>query len=205
MPDSGCGVGGVGCALIQRLSCRQPDNGSMLSCPALGGRLAALIALALLCACSPTLDWREVRPEGSGAVLLFPCKPSTDTRTVTLDGVRVRMLLTACRAGDATWALAFADVGEPSRVTSALAALRAATVANLGAPAQLLGPMRVSGMTPNPLAEHLRTRGKLPGGEAVTLEAGFFVKGTWVFQSTVMGGGPSSEAVDVFFDNLKLP
>jgi hypothetical protein len=172
--------------------------------PARGGRVAALTLLALLCACSPTLDWREVRPEG-GAVAMFPCKPSTDARMVTLDGVRVRMLLSACRAGDATWALAAADMADPARVTPALAALRSASVANLGAPVQRVGPMQVSGMTPNPQAERVRIQGKLPGGEVVTLESGFFVRGTWVFQATVMGVQPSGEAVTTFFDGLKLP
>jgi hypothetical protein len=177
----------------------------MLLCPTLGGRLAPLTVLVLLCACSPTLDWREVRPEGSGAVALFPCKPSTDARMVMLEGARVRMLLTACRAGDATWALAFADAAEPSKVTPALAALRAASVANLGAPAQVIAPMQVNGMTPNPQAERVRIEGKLPDGEAVTLDTGFFAKGTWVFQATVMGAKPGSEAVATFFDSLKLP
>jgi hypothetical protein len=177
----------------------------MLSCLARGGLGAALIALVLLCACSPTLDWREVRPEGSGAVALFPCKPSTDTRMVTLDGAPVRMLLAACRAGDATWALAVADVGDPARVAASLTALRSATAANLGADAQRVGALQVSGMTPNPLAERYRIQGKLPGGEAVTLEAGFFSKGTRVFQATVMGPQVSGEAVANFFDGLKLP
>ena len=177
----------------------------MLLCPAFGGRVVALTVLALLCACSPTLDWREVRPEGSGVVALFPCKPSTDARMVTLDGGRVRLLLTACRAGDATWALAFADTAEPSKVAPALAALRAASVANLGAAARVTAPMRVNGMTPNPQAERVHIDGKLPGGEAVTLETGFFAKGTWVFQATVMGAKPGSEAVATFFDSLKFP
>lgn len=176
----------------------------MLWNPACGDRVAALTLLALLCACSPTLDWREARPEG-GVVAMFPCKPSTDARMVTLDGVRVRMLLSACRAGDATWALAAADVADPARVTPALAALRSASAVNLGAAVQRVGSMQVSGMTPNPQAERVRIQGKLPGGEGVTLESGFFAKGTWVFQATVMGAKPSGEAVATFFDGLKLP
>ncbi len=177
----------------------------MLSNPTRGGRVAALTLIALLCACSPTLDWREVRPEGSGVVAMFPCKPSNDARMVTLDGARVRMVLAACRAGDATWALAFADVADPARVAASLASLRSASVANLGAPALSLGPVNVPGMTPNPQAERVRVQGKLPDGEVVTLESGFFVRGTWVFQATVMGVQPNSEAVASFFESLKLP
>lgn len=174
-------------------------------CSVSRGRVAAALALMILCGCSPTLDWREVRPEDSGAVALFPCKPTTDARMVPLDGARVRMVLAACKAGDATWALAFADMEQPSRVTPALAALRAASVANLGAPAQSLGPMQVTGMTPNGLAERVRIKGKQPDGGAVMLETAFFAKGTRVFQATVLGVAPSSEGVATFFDNLKLP
>ena len=174
-------------------------------CSHIGGRAAAAIALMGLCACSPTLDWREVRPEDTGVVALFPCKPTTDARMVTLEGARVRMLLTACRAGDVTWALASADTEQPARVGPALAALRTAAAANLGASAQAIGPLQVSGMTPNPQAERVRIKGKLPDGGAVTLEAGFFAKGTWVFQATAMGAAPGTDAVATFFDNLKLP
>ncbi|MBC7955632.1 MAG: hypothetical protein H7Y33_07165 [Cytophagales bacterium] len=124
---------------------------------------------------------------------------------VTLAAAPVRMVLSACRAGDATWALAFADTAEPSKVTPALAALRAASVSNLGAVARVVAPMRVRGMTPNPQAERVRIEGKLPGGDVVKLETGFFVKGTRVFQATVMGAEPGSEAVATFFDSLKLP
>jgi hypothetical protein len=177
----------------------------MQSCLAHGGRGAALIALLVVSACSQTLDWREVRPEGSGVVAVFPCKPSTDTRTVTLGGARVRMLLTACSAGGATWALAHADVEDPSRVTPALAALRAASEANLAAPAEHARPLQVSGMTPNPQTARVRLAGKLPDGEAVTLEAGYFVKGTRVFQVTAMGAQLGGESVATFFDSLRLP
>ena len=158
-----------------------------------------------LSACSPTLDWREVRPEDSRALALFPCKPSTDARMVSLAGARVRMVLASCRAGDATYALAFADVAEPAKVGPALAALRAASVANLGAAAQVIGPLKVEGMTPNPQAERVRFSGKFPNGDAVTQEAGLFAKGTGVYQATVMGQRVDVEAVDTFFAGLKLP
>ncbi len=124
---------------------------------------------------------------------------------VTLDGARVRMQLAACQAGGATWALAYADVADPTRVTPSLSALRVAAATNLGSSAQPVAPLQVSGMTPNPLAERVRIVGRLPDGEAVTLEAGFFVKGTTIFQGTVLGANVSREAAANFFDSLKLP
>jgi len=159
----------------------------------------------LLAACTPTLDWREVRPEGSGAVLLFPCKPSTEARTVALAGAPVSMRLVVCRADGLTWALTYADVTDPARVAPAIEALRAAAQLNLGGTAEALGPMQVKGMTPNPQAQRVRLRGKLPSGEAVVQESGFFSRGTWVYQATVLGTRLDGEAVASFFDSIRWP
>lgn len=79
---------------------------------------------AMLVACAPALDWRDVRPEGSGVLLLFPCKPDSQVRTLSLAGAPVRLALHACSTGGSTWALAVADVGDPARVGSALTELR---------------------------------------------------------------------------------
>jgi hypothetical protein len=175
----------------------------------LRGRRAAwalsLSALSLgLWGCAPSLDWREIRPEDSDAVAMFPCKPSTDARMVSLAGARVRMVLVACRAGDATWALTFADVADPAKVTQALQDLRASNAGNLAGAPRVAGPMRVAGMTPNSQAERVEIQGHLPGGDAVRLESGFFVRGTRVYQATVMGKSLDAEAVATFFDGLKL-
>lgn len=213
-PASGCAVAEEGedesgeeegAVLIQRLSCTPLHNGPMRLSHALGGPRAAWLLALLLSACSPALDWREVRPEDSGVTVMFPCKPTSDSRMVTLAGARVRMVLTACTAGGVTWALAHADMADPARVTPALRSFREATAGNLAGKPSVLAPMAVSGMTPNALAERVRVQGRLPDGEAVTLEGGFFAKGTRVYQATVMGRSVDAEALAVFFENLKLP
>ena len=66
----------------------------------------ALVACAVgagalaVAGCSPALDWREVRPEGSQARALFPCKPASHARTVSLAARRVELTMYACAAGD---------------------------------------------------------------------------------------------------------
>ena len=86
--------------------------------------LCATMALTVLAACTPTLDWREVRPGAAEAVALFPCKPASHARELALAGQQVKLTLHACQAGDATWGLAWADVGDPGRVADALQALQ---------------------------------------------------------------------------------
>ncbi len=174
------------------------DNPSMLP------RIFLLAVMAALTGCSPTLDWREVRPDGAGVEGLFPCKPSTDVRTVALDGARVRMTLLSCAAGDVTWALMFADVADPARVASGLAALRAASASNLGGTPQVLGALEVVGMTPNASAERVRIQGVIPDGRQMTLETGFFVRGTHVFQASVMGSTVPGDGAATFFEGFKL-
>jgi hypothetical protein len=162
-----------------------------------------LAAIAVLTACSPALDWREVQSQ-AGAVVMFPCKPSRDVRTIPLLGVPTQMTLQACQADGVTYALAVADVVDPARVASAVTMLRASLADNLSATPTVMGPLQVEGMTPNPLAERIRLNGRLPDGRTMQQEAGFFVKGTRVFQAIVMGPKVEPEAVGTFFDSLKF-
>ena len=61
------------------------------------------------------------------------------------------------------------------------------------------------GMTPNVQADRLHIDGRLPGGDGVGVDSGFFVKGTRVFQVTAMGKALPPDALATFFDNIKLP
>lgn len=165
----------------------------------------AMLGAALLAGCSPTEDWRDVRPAGSGAQLLFPCKPASQTRDVPLAGDPVPMTLLACTAGANTFAFAHADVVDPARVTPALRALADAAAVNLGATPETGEPWRVDGMTPNAEARRLRLQGRLPDGSEVREEVVTFARGTRVFQATVVGPSPAPESIAVFFDSLTLP
>ena len=162
---------------------------------------AACLALA---ACTPTLDWREVRPSGGGVLALFPCRPSQDARTVPLAGAPAKVDLQSCQAAGATFALSFTDVQDPARVAKTIEALRMAAASNLGGTPVIAGAAAVSGMTPNPQAQRVRVDGRFPDGTAVREDLLFFVKGTVVYQATVLGARVDASAVDSFFDGLKL-
>ena len=165
---------------------------------------AMLAAAVALSACSPTLDWRAVRPEGSGIAMSFPCKPERRARDVVLQGLAVRMDLLSCAAGGATYAIAFADVPVPAQVGPALAALHAQAGANVGAPPAALDDGPVAGMTPNPHAGRVALSGRLPDGAPVQVRAAFFAKGLRVYQASVVGADPDGDAVQTFFSALDL-
>src|SRR5512134_2247565 len=91
----------------------------------------ALLAAGLAAGCSPTFNWREVRAEPTPLTAMLPCKPDKATREVPMAGRRVELTALSCEAGGATFALLFADVGEPARLGEVLAQWNTATLGNL--------------------------------------------------------------------------
>lgn len=164
---------------------------------------------AALSACSPALNWREVRPEATALVAMFPCKPSRQTRDLPLAGARVRMELLACEAAGATWAVSHAQVGDPARVGASLAALNESLAANLGMGSTPDGvAWSVPGMTPQPQARRLQLRGQRADGAEVRVETGVFAHGTQVFQVVVMqpakDAAPDAETLQAFFGSVQV-
>lgn len=168
------------------------------------GVAAGLLILLAVAGCAPELNWREVRPADSGAVVLFPCKPSSRARQVTLAGALVRLELHACTAGGMTWALAFADVGDPALVAPALQELGRSAAANLAAAASDGRPLQVAGSTPNPSSRSFDLSGKSPDGRSLREQLAVFSKGTRVYQATVLGERIDAEASAAFFASLRV-
>ena len=161
------------------------------------------LAVSLL-ACSPALDWREIQPPDSGAVVMFPCKPDRFVRSVTLAEQKVQMHLASCSADGVTYALSHAELSDPTRIAAALEALRALAASNIGGQATLMSPLNVPGMTPHRLAERLAIRGS-SDGRVLQAEVGVFTRGLRVYQATVIGEKLDPQGTDTFFTGLRLP
>ncbi len=166
--------------------------------------LPAILFGASIAACTPALDWRDVRPEGSEVSIQFPCKPKSQTRQAALGGEVATMTLVSCTAEGLTFALVHADLGDPTRITAALIAMRKALAANLGAAESFAEPFVLAGMTPNVGSMRLRVAGRSPEGEPITEEAVLFTRGTRVYQAAVLGARLDAAAASVFFDSLHL-
>jgi hypothetical protein len=166
--------------------------------------LSALLVLPMA-ACAPTLNWREVRPEGAGAQLLFPCRPDAAERRVALAGDAVKLTLLSCAAGDHTWGFAFADMSDPTRVDAALAALQTSAAANLGAGRTDVVPQTVPGATPQARAGRSRLAGRSPEGKPLNMQMLVFARGTWVFQASALGETAAEEAVENFLTSIRFP
>jgi hypothetical protein len=168
-------------------------------------RSVSLIVAAYLAACTPPLDWREIRPPETGAEVLFPCKPSQNVRRISMAGTEVDMALLVCEAGGATWALSHADVVDPARVTQALDELAGAAMRNVAASSPASAPVAIAGMTPNPRASRMRAAGRRPDGAEVHTDTTVFARGTRVYQITVLARRSSTAPVDTFVASVRWP
>ena len=169
-------------------------------------RVALLAASAAsLPGCAPALNWRDVRPEGSGLEAVFPCRPDHHERRVALAGASVSMQMHVCEAAGLTFAISLVDVDASERVARAMTELRTLAVSNVGATDSTVAAFEVPGMTPNPQAALIDARGRPVGAERLGLRAAFFSKGLRIFQATVVGADPSVEATQPFFAGLRVP
>lgn len=162
--------------------------------------LAAVLALA---ACTPTLNWREVRAEPTPLTVLLPCKPDRGTRTVPLGGRDTPLNMLGCDAGGATFAVAFADLGDAAQAAPVLAQWRAATLANMRAGASTGQAFALAGGGTQ--GERVTAAGQRADGSAVQSQALYFAQGARVFQAVIYADRLTGEMADTFFGGLRLP
>ncbi len=150
-----------------------------------GRRLCASLLL-LLAACSPTLDWRELRVADTALVTQWPCKPQRSERRVPLADGSVTMRLLHCEAGGVLWALSQARVADATGVGPALQALQVQLAANLAGEGISRETFSVPGMTPQAAASLQQGRGRGRDGRANRWVSAVFAHGLMVFQASVL-------------------
>lgn len=166
-----------------------------------------LLWLLALGACSPTFNWRELRPQGTPLLALMPCKPEAAERTLPLDGIPTVMHMHSCEAGGQTFAVAWAEVGDESRVPAALAGWRAGALAALRVDATMAADARTQWPAAVPGAQvqqGAQAAGLGPDGQRTHMRGAYFSQGRQVFQAAVYGARLSDEALVTFFEGLKL-
>jgi hypothetical protein len=176
-----------------------------------GDRIArtafALAATLLSVACAPALDWRLMTLAGTPLQVSFPCRPSAMARNLTVGNTPLHWTLTACDAGDMTFAVAWADVPDPARTTAVLQALARQTGENLRAAPQAVQAASVPGMTPHLASQWMRFLGRSPDGKVLAQQVLLFTHGLRVYQASVLGAGaePAGQAAaPTFFGALRV-
>ena len=174
-----------------------------------------LTTLATLSACSPSLDWREVRFEGelqasdvSPLMALLPCKPDRATREQSVGGERVSLSMMGCPAAGATFTLSRMVLKNSANVPQVLAAWQAAAQANMtkqsNAAQPETWPFKVRGASGWPAAVRMSLSAnqfawfaQLAGPDIVLYQAAIY--GSQDAKPLAAG------ATDTFFESLRLP
>lgn len=157
-----------------------------------------LVSLLLLGGCSPALDWREVRPEGSGAELMFPCKPEQARRPASAQ--EPAMGLAACRAAELSFSLSWSEMPRPDMMGPALRTLGDGLRQRLQAPEAAWQEAQVRGMTPRPESGQ-----QALSGRSQKARQALFSRGLKVYQLVMMGPRDDEAAWQNFLALVRLP
>ena len=162
---------------------------------------SALLALALV-ACSPALNWREVRGGDAPYVVLLPAKPTSFARPVDLGGIKVEMNMTAAEVDDVNFAVASAKIADASQRQAALATMQTAMLRNIGSAQHSEKPVTLKGGMP---ATEVLATGNA-GNTTLVLHARFVMHGDRVYQAVALGpsGKLSDETADTFLSSFAI-
>ncbi|MEO7644552.1 MAG: hypothetical protein ABIT72_05585 [Burkholderiaceae bacterium] len=188
-----------------------------------------MTTLFSLLACTPTLDWREVRFEGamqasdaSPLTALLPCKPDRATREQTVAGERVSLSMMGCPAAGATFTLSRMVLKTPVKAPQVLAAWQAATLANTKTQANLMPSDKTPATQPETSPFKVPGASGWPAAARTNLSAAAAVEATQVawfaqlagpdivlYQAAIYGAKDAkpldAEAISPFFESLRLP
>ncbi len=156
-----------------------------------------------LAACTPSLNWREVRPEETPLVVLLPCKPDKGAKTLPIGGQPTELRMLGCEADGMLFTVANAQLAEGADVAATLTQWKTAMLANAGATSSQDAPFRPAGATPYATAALSRFQGgagHAPVGAAVAV----FARGHQVFQAAVFGKTLDAAATDAFFASVRV-
>jgi hypothetical protein len=162
---------------------------------------ALAATVAMLAACSPTFNWREVPIAEAGLVALLPCRPDRAERALPLGAESVRIAMAGCEAGGATFAVAHASANDPAQAEAWLVAWRAATRSQLGEAqaTEASATLKNAAIMPAPVRL-----------EAAPLQVLWFAQRqkdgrVALYQATVLGRPSAPDAPATFFEGLRLP
>ncbi|MEZ5657868.1 MAG: hypothetical protein R3E83_04900 [Burkholderiaceae bacterium] len=177
--------------------------------------LVASLAVAMLGACSPTFDWRELRPSEIPVVILLPARPSQMQREILLGEHKLPMQMIGARAGEQIFTAAWvdlrarmADAAAPGH-EAVLDAMVRGMLRNIGAdkprerPVALTAVSQHDGSRLTIKARRVDAEGMVDG-RSVAMRAVFASLPTQAHQFVIIGERIDDEAAQMFFDAIRL-
>jgi hypothetical protein len=163
-------------------------------------------SLLLFSACTPALNWRDVRfesPDGSTLKAELPCKPDTATRKQQLGSLHVELSMMGCSVSDTTFTLSRVPLVDPLSAPKVLAAWQEAAAVNVKANLVPSTAATVSGAGAWPQTTRVTLLGTTSQAQVL-----WFAKqssaGVTLYQAAVYGKQLSNEAVTTFFESLQV-
>ena len=153
-----------------------------------------------LTACSPKFDWREVRGTESAFTVWMPAKPVSFSREMTLNGVVLKMHMTAADVDGISFAVGSAKVTDTSKIPGVLDAMQQGMLNNIHGV-----PEKQSSAVSDHSAKEIVAYGKLTNGQPVKFVGRFLARGAWVNQIVIIGKEKplTPEVVDTFMTSFK--
>ena len=160
-----------------------------------------------LCACTPSLNWREVRLEDTALKTLLPCKPDHGSREVSAGGPTLMVRMSGCETQSHLLAVARLPMpaqARPAEIESAIAQWQSATLANMNG--QLTGaePLEIKAAVPIK-AQRISASGRAADGRVVQSQWVMFAWEGQIIQAVVYAPKLQAEVSDTFFAGLTLP
>ncbi|MGF6775920.1 hypothetical protein [Paraburkholderia sp. GAS334] len=187
-------------SLLARAASFLPDTLRVCAC--------ALVAGAVLAACSPTYDWRTIMNNDNGYTVDLPAKPTADERPIDIGGTPMKMSMQTAEADDAVFAVGTVMLpsDDPQVQRAALEFLRTGLARNLGATPDSHAtqiPLAAGGQV---LGIEMAFSGKAgPKQEMRTMHARLVARGRHVYQAAVIADRElPAEQLDQFFQSFKL-
>jgi hypothetical protein len=163
---------------------------------------------SFLMACSPGLNWRDVRPAQAPLAALFPCKPEAAERKLPLGDKEILVKMLVCEADGTAFTLGYAELKPGMPVGDVLDLWRKATLSQMKAKPPTVLPFALKGALPLPKSSRVVAQGSRPDGRTLAVDASWFAVGSMVFQAAVYFNHEPNEAdravADTFFSGLKI-
>ena len=179
--------------------------------------VTAAICLLAVAACSPRLDWREVRQPTQGYVVALPDKPQTVVREISFDHpagqVRAEMTMLSTGVGGSMFAVGSARLPpfalEPQALAATLAWFSDGLLRNVQAASATLAettPPAGLGTRMLRAARAFSVAGKAGDGRPARLAVRLYVVDDRLFQLVALGAESEipPQALETFFDSFRL-
>ena len=163
---------------------------------------AGVLALALLAACYPDLDWREIASASGGYAVLMPARPDHAEREVAIGGLALSMSMASVQREGVAFGVAHAEIPAGyDRRAGLIAAARAGLLRNIEGHVVAARTISIDGAE----GEEFRAEGTA-SGHPMELAARIFIAGPRFYQVVFVGqkGKVPAADVELFLGSFRL-